>query len=188
MANIAPEVDVVLHEMLRKLAALARKAYPPLTRERLRFLFPLCPQNSICTPYYPAGLTRAASEKAPPTTNRLPQGQSVTPGAIGYPRGNRFVRLAGNQDRLSVRVGKPGAVAQLELYGPKSKGKTLADYANDEVISNEWVLESGSEDLVEVAPSADGTSAQVKGLAPGTAYVVARMQGLGSVIIPVDVT
>ena len=53
--------------------------------------------------------------------------------------------------------------------------------------SNEWVLESGSESLVEVVPSANGTSAQIKGLAPGTAYVVAHIQGLGRVIIPVDV-
>lgn len=98
-----------------------------------------------------------------------------------------FVRLAGGAKRLSVCVGEQGTVAQLELYGENSAGKTLADFANDEIINNEWVLESGSEGLVEVVPSADGTSAQIKGLAPGTAYVVAHIQGLGRVIIPVDV-
>ena len=104
-----------------------------------------------------------------------------------YPQDDVFVRLADGADRLSVRVGERGTVARLELYGPKSEDKNLAEYANDEIISNEWVVESGSESLVEVVPSADGTSAQIKGLAPGTAHVVAHIQGLGRVIIPVDV-
>lgn len=97
-----------------------------------------------------------------------------------------FVKLAG-ADRLSVCVGEQGTTAELELYGANSEGKTLADFANDEIITNEWILESGSEGIVEVVPSEDGTSAQIRGLAPGTAYVVAHIQGLGRTIIPVDV-
>ena len=103
------------------------------------------------------------------------------------PQEGVYVRLAGGAKRLSVCVGEQGATAELELYGPGSEGKTIADYANSELATNEWVLENGSEGLVEVVPSADGTSAQIKGLAPGTAYVVARIWGVGRVIIPVEV-
>ncbi|MBP3884600.1 MAG: hypothetical protein J6D54_06655 [Olsenella sp.] len=103
------------------------------------------------------------------------------------PQGGVYARLAGGAERLSVCVGEQGTTAELELYGPNSEGLTIADFANSERGTNEWVLESGSENLVQVVPSADGTSAQIRGLAPGTAYVVAHVWGIGRVIIPVDV-
>ena len=49
-----------------------------------------------------------------------------------------FVRLAGGAKRLSVCIGEQGTTAELELYGADSEGKTLADYANDEIISRWW--------------------------------------------------
>lgn len=98
-----------------------------------------------------------------------------------------YARLAGGANKLSVCVGEQGTTAELEIYGPNSEGLSIADLANSELSTNEWVLESGSEGLVEVVPSSDGTSAQIKGLAPGAAYVVAHIWGVGRVIIPVEV-
>lgn len=83
---------------------------------------------------------------------------------------------------------------------PKQVGSKLyisdnwAHYTYDALTANHGVTIIGWDDNYpaeefhhEVVPSEDGTSAQIKGLAPGTAYVVAHIQGLGRVIIPVDV-
>lgn len=103
------------------------------------------------------------------------------------PQAGVYARLAGGADKLSVCIGEQGTTAELEIYGPNSEGLTIADFANNGLFTNEWVIESGSESLVEIVPSEDGTSAQIKGLAPGTAYVVARIWGVGRLIIPVEV-
>ena len=48
-----------------------------------------------------------------------------------------FARLADGKDKLSVCIGETPTVAKLELYGKDIEGKTIADFANDELISNE---------------------------------------------------
>ena len=101
-------------------------------------------------------------------------------------REDLFVRLAG-AEKLSVCVGAD-STAFLELYGDDSEGLSIDDYANDAIIKIiDWGLESGTERLIELVPSEDGTHAQVKGLAEGTGYIAANVRGVGSVVIPVQV-
>ncbi len=98
-----------------------------------------------------------------------------------------FVRLAGGAESLSTFVGD-SVLAGLEIYGSDSEGLSIADYANEKGMESiSWSLEKGSELLVKLMPSEDGTWASIKGLRAGVAYVVASIKNIGNVIIPVVV-